>query len=116
MQNVCIGNAVVCGEVLKSLSPPPLALLLSLSLQQDPPAHKLVHSPPYILSPSPSIASSGTLHGGQVQHQILFAPEEAVLFCGYCVSPDQRWLLVTCCDRQGELLDSTVIGIQAASE
>ena len=95
---------------------PPLPPSLSLSLlQHDPPAHKQVHAPPFVLSSSASIGSTGTLHGGQV-HQILFSPEEAVLFCGYCVSPDQRWLLVACCDRQGELLDSTIIGIQAVSE
>lgn len=83
------------------------------SIQQNSQAHKQVYAPPYILSPSASISSSGPLHGAQI-HQILFAPEEAVLFCGYCVSPDQRWLLAACCDRQGELLDSTVIGIQAS--
>jgi hypothetical protein len=80
---------------------------------QDSPPHKHVYAPPYILSPSASISSFGPLHGTQV-HQILFAPDEAVLFCGYCVSPDQRWLLAACCDRQGELLDSTIIGIQAS--
>ena len=85
------------------------------SLKQDSLAHKQVHAPPYVLSSVPSISSTGTPHGGQI-HQILFAPDEAVLFCGYCVSPDQRWLLVACCDRQGELLDSTIIGIQAVSE
>jgi hypothetical protein len=83
--------------------------------KEESSAHKQVHAPPYVLSSSPSINSTGTLHGGQI-HQILFAPDEAVLFCGYCVSPDQRWLLVASCDRQGELLDSTIIGIQAASE
>ena len=97
---------------------PPSSLppsLPSLPSQQNSQAHncKQVYAPPYILSPSASISSSGPLHGAQI-HQVLFAPEEAVLFCGYCVSPDQRWLLATCCDRQGELLDSTIIGIQAS--
>lgn len=74
---------------------------------------RLLSAPPFILSPAPPLGNLGPLVGGVPQsHPILFSPEEAVLFCGYCVSPDQRWLLATCCDRQGELLDTATIGIQ----
>ena len=67
-------------------------------------------APPFVLSSNAPLASTGPLIGTQTHH-ILFNPDEAVLFCGYCVSPDQRWLLVVCCDRQGELLDTSIIGI-----
>lgn len=67
-------------------------------------------APPFVLSPDPPLSSMGPLMGPRTHH-ILFNPEERVLFCGYCVSPDQRWVLTVCCDRQGELLDSSVIGI-----
>ena len=69
-----------------------------------------MYAPPFILSPEPPLSGSGPILGTQI-HPILFDPDEAVLFCGYCVSSDQRWMLVVCCDRQGELLDTSVIGI-----
>ena len=34
------------------------------------------------------------------------------LFCGYCVSPGNSYLLAVCCDSQGSLLDSAVIGLR----
>lgn len=73
-------------------------------------SYRQVYAPPFILSPEPPLSGSGPVLGTQI-HPILFDPDEAVLFCGYCVSPDQRWMLVVCCDRQGELLDTSVIGI-----
>lgn len=72
--------------------------------------YRQIHAPPYILSSEPPLSSIGPLIGTQTHH-ILLDPEEPVLFCGYCVSPDRRWMLVVCCDRQGELLDTSIIGI-----
>lgn len=34
-----------------------------------------------------------------------------MLFVGYCLSHDQRWLLVSCTDQQGELLETCIIDI-----
>ncbi|KAI6650955.1 hypothetical protein LOD99_5795 [Oopsacas minuta] len=34
------------------------------------------------------------------------------LFCGYCVSTGNSYLLVACCDSQGSLLDSAVLGLR----
>lgn len=34
-----------------------------------------------------------------------------VLFVGYCLSHDQRWLLATCTDLYGELLETCIISI-----
>lgn len=34
-----------------------------------------------------------------------------VLFVGYCLSHDQRWILVSCTDQQGELLETCIINI-----
>ncbi len=73
--------------------------------------HQL-RSPPFVLSPEAPLSALGPIVGTQTHH-ILFDPEEPVLFCGYCVSPDRRWLLVVCCDRQGELLNTAVLGIPA---
>eukprot|EP00731_Ephydatia_muelleri_P022484 Em0015g67a len=71
-----------------------------------------IYAPPFVLSPEPPLGHNGLPGpGGVTKSQVLFSPDEDVLLCGYCVSPDQCWLLVACCDRQGELLDTAVIGI-----
>lgn len=83
-------------------------MLHPLSPQVYP--YRQIYAPPFILSSEPPLSSTGPLIGTQTHH-ILLDPEEPVLFCGYCVSPDKRWMLVVCCDRQGELLDTSIIGI-----
>ena len=35
-----------------------------------------------------------------------------VLFCGYCLTEDQRWLLGVCTDAKGELLETCTINIE----
>jgi hypothetical protein len=35
-----------------------------------------------------------------------------VLYVGYCLSDDQRYLLASCCDENGELVESTSINVQ----
>ena len=77
-------------------------------------SYRQLHTPPFVLSPDAPLSSIGPLIGPQTHH-ILFDPEEQVLFVGYCVSPDQRWLLVACCDRVGEMIDTSIIGIPHAS-
>ena len=77
-----------------------------------------IYTPAFVLSPEAPLghyAIPGTT-SGTVKNQVLFSPDEDVLLCGYCVSPDQCWLLVVCCDRQGELLDTAVIGITQMPE
>lgn len=34
------------------------------------------------------------------------------IFCAYCVTSNQQYLIAVCCDSQGELLDSTIIGLK----
>ena len=70
------------------------------------------YSPPYILSPEPPLAPNPLTSAPQQQPNLLFASDECSLFCAYCVSADQRWLLAVVCDRQAELLDTCIIGIQ----
>ncbi|XP_032239146.2 mediator of RNA polymerase II transcription subunit 13 isoform X2 [Nematostella vectensis] len=35
----------------------------------------------------------------------------SVLYCGYCLSRDQRWLLTSCTDGSGELMETTAISV-----
>lgn len=72
-----------------------------------------MYSPLYILSSDPLLTPLTTLPSSQQQQSssILFAPDESTLFCSYCVTADKRWLIAVVCDRQAELLDTSVIGL-----
>lgn len=62
-------------------------------------------SPPYILAP---------LKDQQTDLENAHGPEQersSVLFCSYCVTEDQRWLLASVTDDKGELSETTVINI-----
>lgn len=65
-----------------------------------------LYTPPYILAP---------------QHEKLQSPESfgqasieqqcSVLYCNYCLSEDQSWLIASATDDRGELLETTTINI-----
>lgn len=61
-----------------------------------------VYSPPFVLAPlrtkQPEVGEESTTRYN-------------VLFVGYCLSHDQRWILVSCTDQQGELLETCIINI-----
>ncbi|CAL1569307.1 unnamed protein product [Knipowitschia caucasica] len=64
-----------------------------------------LHSPPFILGPTrPKPAEPG-----EIWPEV--PPKFNVLFVGYCLSHDQRWILVSCTDQQGELLETCIINI-----
>ncbi|XP_071486432.1 mediator of RNA polymerase II transcription subunit 13-like [Diadema antillarum] len=64
-----------------------------------------LYSPPFILAPIKDKQTElGESFGGLRQ-----ACGE--LFCSYCLSHDQRWLLVSCTDSKGELMETQVINI-----
>lgn len=64
-----------------------------------------LYSPPFILGPSrPKQAEPGEIWAE-------LPPKFNVLFVGYCLSHDQRWILVSCTDQQGELLETCTINI-----
>jgi mediator of RNA polymerase II transcription subunit 13 len=39
---------------------------------------------------------------------------ESILYCSYCLSDDQRYLLVSCTDDRGELLETCSINIEVS--
>ncbi|KAG7481046.1 hypothetical protein MATL_G00062900 [Megalops atlanticus] len=69
------------------------------------PSSLQLYSPPFILGPT----RSKQLEVGEAWGE--GAPRFSVLFVGYCLSHDQRWILVSCTDQQGELLETCVINI-----
>ncbi|XP_076868110.1 mediator of RNA polymerase II transcription subunit 13-like isoform X2 [Brachyhypopomus gauderio] len=83
----------------------PSATIHSLLKSPENPSSMQVYSPPFILGPTRSKQSEA----GEVCSE---APARYnVLFVGYCLSHDQRWILVSCTDQQGELLETCVINI-----
>uniref|UniRef100_UPI0037E774A6 mediator of RNA polymerase II transcription subunit 13-like isoform X2 n=1 Tax=Semicossyphus pulcher TaxID=241346 RepID=UPI0037E774A6 len=64
-----------------------------------------LYSPPFILGPTrPKQPEAGEIWAEP-------HPKYNVLFVGYCLSHDQRWILVSCTDQQGELLETCIINI-----
>lgn len=64
-----------------------------------------LYTPPFILAPVKDKQTElGETFGEASQ-------KYNVLFVGYCLSHDQRWLLASCTDQHGELLETCVISI-----
>uniref|UniRef100_A0A4W4EHY3 Mediator of RNA polymerase II transcription subunit 13 n=1 Tax=Electrophorus electricus TaxID=8005 RepID=A0A4W4EHY3_ELEEL len=83
----------------------PAATIHSLLNSPENPSSMQVYSPPFILGPT----RSKQPEAGEVCSE---APARYnVLFVGYCLSHDQRWILVSCTDQQGELLETCTINI-----
>ncbi|KAL7834850.1 hypothetical protein SRHO_G00290970 [Serrasalmus rhombeus] len=83
----------------------PAATIDFLLKSPENPSSMQVYSPPFILGPT----RSKQQEAGEVCSE---APARYnVLFVGYCLSHDQRWILVSCTDQQGELLETCIINI-----
>ena len=79
-----------------------------------------VYVPAYVLAPmkdrtvcdlDPSVATNGGPTNGLVPSLAVRPDKFAVLYVSYCLSEDQRWLVASCTDERGELVDSCTIGI-----
>ncbi|KAG7224069.1 hypothetical protein INR49_015327 [Caranx melampygus] len=64
-----------------------------------------MYCPPFILGPT----RPKQPEPGEVWAEV--PPKYNVLYVGYCLSHDQRWILVSCTDQQGELLETCIINI-----
>ncbi|XP_067261608.1 mediator of RNA polymerase II transcription subunit 13-like isoform X1 [Chanodichthys erythropterus] len=83
----------------------PAATVQSALRSPESPGAVRLYSPPFILAPTRSKPSEA----GDVCSDA--SSRCNVLFVGYCLSHDQRWILVSCTDQQGELLETCVINI-----
>uniref|UniRef100_A0A673X989 Mediator of RNA polymerase II transcription subunit 13 n=1 Tax=Salmo trutta TaxID=8032 RepID=A0A673X989_SALTR len=83
----------------------PASTLESVLKSPEHPSPLQGYSPPYILGPT----RAKMPEPGEVWAEI--PPRYNVLFVGYCLSHDQRWILVSCTDQQGELLETCIINI-----
>ncbi|XP_033098665.1 mediator of RNA polymerase II transcription subunit 13-like [Anneissia japonica] len=64
-----------------------------------------LYTPPYVLAPIKDKQTELGETFGERQQQW------GELFCVYCLSHDQRWILATCTDNKGETMDTKVISI-----
>lgn len=83
----------------------PASTVNSVLKSPEHPSPLQLYSPPFILGPTrPKQAEPGEIWAE-------LPPKFNVLFVGYCLSHDQRWILVSCTDQQGELLETCIINI-----
>ncbi|XP_028273532.1 mediator of RNA polymerase II transcription subunit 13-like isoform X3 [Parambassis ranga] len=83
----------------------PVSTVNSVLKSPEHPNPLQLYCPPFILGPTrPKQPEPGEIWAE-------LPPKYNVLFVGYCLSHDQRWILVSCTDQQGELLETCIINI-----
>ncbi|XP_040013255.1 mediator of RNA polymerase II transcription subunit 13-like isoform X2 [Xiphias gladius] len=83
----------------------PVSTVNSVLKGPEHPSPLQLYSPPFILGPTrPKQPEPGEIWAE-------LPPKYNVLFVGYCLSHDQRCILVSCTDQQGELLETCIINI-----
>ncbi|XP_072004219.1 mediator of RNA polymerase II transcription subunit 13-like [Engystomops pustulosus] len=83
----------------------PAAALNTVLKTSEHPIPGQLYSPPFLLAPTKDKQSEPGESFGEAGQKY------NVLFVGYCLSHDQRWLLASCTDLQGELLETCVVNI-----
>ena len=85
----------------------PSATLELFLKSKDPSLHiNRVFMPPYILAPLKDKQTElGEMFGDRRE-------KSQILYCCYCLTEDQKWLLVTCTNDKGDMLQSTAINIE----
>lgn len=100
---MCTDNYAVVPSVV-TLNLNMFFLCVCLCAVQRPECLRL-YTPPFILAPVKDKQTElGETFGEASQ-------KYNVLFVGYCLSHDQRWLLASCTDQHGELLETCIISI-----
>uniref|UniRef100_A0A671YVY9 Mediator of RNA polymerase II transcription subunit 13 n=1 Tax=Sparus aurata TaxID=8175 RepID=A0A671YVY9_SPAAU len=87
----------------------PVSTVNSVLKSPDHPSPLQLYCPPFILGPT----RPKQPEQGEIWAEV--PPKYNVLFVGYCLSHDQRWILVSCTDQQGELLETCIINIDVPS-
>ena len=110
----------VFGQCRKTISPAPLCKSLtgfgpSASLEQFlkrytaqglTPHSNRFFCPPFILAPLKDKQTElGEMFGERREKSM-------TLYCSYCLTEDQRWLVASCSNEKGDILDTTVINIE----
>lgn len=96
--------------VTQSLVSSPLHLLCCF----QPVEVSRYYAPLFVLTPEQLATAQPTMVLGGASW--LLSSEEEVLFCSYCVSSSKKWLLATCSNKHGEILNTSVIEIHTAKQ
>ncbi|KAG7499347.1 mediator of RNA polymerase II transcription subunit 13-like isoform X2 [Solea senegalensis] len=83
----------------------PVSTVSTVLKTPEHPSPLQLYTPPFILG----LTRPKQPEPGEVWAEI--PPRYNVLYVGYCLSHDQRWILVSCTDQQGEILESCIINI-----
>ncbi|XP_022095741.1 mediator of RNA polymerase II transcription subunit 13-like isoform X2 [Acanthaster planci] len=94
----------VAGQSLTGFGPAAELDRILKSNKGPKPQYRL-YSPPYILTPLKDKQTELGESFGELRQAC------CELFCGYCLSHDQRLLLVACTDSKGEMMETQVINI-----
>ncbi|ESO97898.1 hypothetical protein LOTGIDRAFT_153005 [Lottia gigantea] len=95
----------IMGRSLTGFGPAAAAQLLQKRKETENKCQQL-YTPPFILAPlKDKQAQLAESCGGKTE-------KGNVLFCGYCLSEDQRWLLAVVTDERGELMETCVVNIE----
>lgn len=89
-----------------------VALLFCFICLFQPSNANRYYAPLFVLTPEQLTAAQPAMVLGGASW--LLSNEEEVLFCSYCVSSNKKWLLATCSNKHGEILNTSVIEIHAA--
>ncbi|RWS17807.1 Mediator of RNA polymerase II transcription subunit 13-like protein [Dinothrombium tinctorium] len=95
-------------SVSKSLTGFGPAASLELFLKSKDPSLNMakIYTPPYILAPIKDKQTELVEISGDIREK------SQTLFCAYCLTEDQKSLIVTCCNDKGDLLESNLINIE----
>ncbi|KAK3084678.1 hypothetical protein FSP39_017312 [Pinctada imbricata] len=96
----------VVGKNLTGFGPAAAAEVF-LRKKEDKSLTTKLYSPPFVLAPikdKQMILKESTREEKQERSM--------VLFCAYCLSEDQRWLLAVCTDENGELMETCTINVE----
>lgn len=93
-----------------------LLMYLFLRVQEKNRAPYKAYCPPYILSRSReklrSIGENSDCGGFSLGSSILSTDQQcSILYVAYCLSEDQKWILVSAIDEQGLILETSTINI-----
>jgi len=69
-----------------------------------------VYAPPFILGESTNLLPT-TSSNPELTTALSLKDDSNILFCCYCLSRDNQWLIVSCTDQYGELHETTLIKI-----
>ena len=83
-----------------------LMCFVFFTLQADKAGPLKLYCPPFILAPVKDKQSTLAESCGEKLEK------STIVFCGYCLSEDQRWLLATCTDERGEMKETCIINIE----